>query len=113
MSETEISDLDALKTWLYILAFKDDSVIYWRGYLVCDRLRIENIEGRLVYKIMYPAHAIGDLMLKAYQQKRVTLVQKKVSEFNYDYTAILKKRLTTQEHEDEQKRHKADHFAYR
>ena len=90
MNEDGILELDTLKTWLYRRAKRGDRMVYWRGYLVCDRLRVENIEGRLVYRIVYPAHAIGELMMKAYDQKKVTLVQKKNADFNYDYIAIMK-----------------------
>ncbi len=82
--------LDVLRNWLYRGGERGDSIIYWRGHLACDRMRVDNIDGRLLYRIMYPAHAIGKLMYKAYANDRVTLVQRKVEPFDYEYIAIIK-----------------------
>ena len=80
--------LDATKNWLYREAERGNSLVYWRGFLMCDRCRIENIDGKYFYRLLYPAHALGELMWKAYEQGKVTLVQRKRGIADYDYIAI-------------------------
>lgn len=82
--------LDFLKNWLYRGADVGDAIVYWRGYLCCDRMRIDNIDGRIIYRAIYPAEAIANLMWKAYTNKLVTLVQKRHGAFDYSYVAIRK-----------------------
>ena len=80
--------LEFLKNWLYRSASAGDLLVYWRGYLCCDRMRVESIDGQLVYRVLYPAHAVGQLLYKAYEQGLVTLVQQKHEDFDYSYIAI-------------------------
>ncbi len=77
--------LEFLKAWLYRSASAGDRLVYWRGYLVNDRMRVENIDGQLIYRVLYPAHAIGELLYRAYEQKLVSLTQFKHDDFDYSY----------------------------